>query len=29
VLLLVNTDQPSSAMHFVYLRGAQMLRVTA
>src|SRR6202165_6247096 len=29
VLLLVNTERPSSAMRFVYLRGAQMLRVTA
>jgi len=29
VLLLVNTDRPSSAMRFVYLRGAQQLRVTA
>jgi chorismate mutase len=29
VLLLINTDRPSSAMRFVYLRGAQMLRVTA
>jgi chorismate mutase len=29
VLLLVNTEQPSSAMRFVYLRGAQILRVTA
>ena len=29
VLLLVNTDQPPSAMRFVYLRGAQTLRVTA
>ena len=29
VLLLVNTDRPSSAMHFVYLRGAERLRVTA
>src|SRR5438876_7452832 len=29
VLLLVNTDVPSSAIRFVYLRGAQQLRVTA
>src|ERR1700730_9133343 len=29
VLLLVNTDRPSSAMGFVYLRGAQSLRVPA
>src|ERR1700687_3965635 len=29
VLLLVNTEQPSSAMRFVYLRGAEKLRVTA
>jgi len=29
VLLLVNTDRPSSAMRFVYLRGAEKLRVTA
>src|ERR1700736_1339651 len=29
VLLLVTTEQPSSAMRFVYLRGAQALRVHA
>ena len=29
VLLLVNTDVPSSAIRFVYLRGAQLLRATA
>jgi chorismate mutase len=29
VLLLVNTEWPSSAMRFVYLRGAEKLRVTA
>jgi chorismate mutase len=29
VLLLVNTTVPSSAIRFVYLRGAQKLRVTA
>ena len=29
VLLLVNTDRASSAMRFVYLRGAEKLRVTA
>jgi chorismate mutase len=29
VLLLVNTDRPSSAMRFVYLRGAEKLRVSA
>ena len=29
VLLLVNTTVPSSAIHFVYLRGAEKLRVTA
>ena len=29
VLLLVNTDRPSSAMRFVYLRGAQGLRVAS
>jgi len=29
VLLLVNTDVPSAAIRFVYLRGAQQLRVTA
>jgi chorismate mutase len=29
VLLLVNTDRPAAEMRFVYLRGAQQLRVTA
>ena len=29
VLLLVNTDVPSSAIRFVYLRGAERLRATA
>jgi chorismate mutase len=29
VLLLVNTERPSSAMRFVYLRGAEALRATA
>lgn len=29
VLLLVNTNVPSSAIRFVYLRGAETLRVTA
>ena len=29
VLLLVNTDVSSSAIRFVYLRGAQLLRATA
>jgi chorismate mutase len=29
VLLLVNTNVPASAIHFVYLRGAEKLRVTA
>ena len=29
VLLLVNTTVPASAIHFVYLRGAEKLRVTA
>jgi chorismate mutase len=29
VLLLINTDRPAAAMRFVYLRGAQQLRVTA
>jgi chorismate mutase len=29
VLLLVNTNVPTSAIRFVYLRGAERLRVTA
>jgi chorismate mutase len=29
VLLLVNTEVPASAIRFVYLRGAEKLRVTA
>jgi chorismate mutase len=29
VLLLVNTEVPASAIHFVYLRGTEKLRVTA
>lgn len=29
VLLLVNTERPSSAMRFVYLRGAEALRAIA
>jgi len=29
VLLLVNTNAPASAIRFVYLRGAEKLRVTA
>jgi len=29
VLLLVNTNVPASAIRFVYLRGAETLRVTA